>query len=331
LCGISSGDSFEYGTYTITGNTIEFNGHASANRVGIFLLGSSYPEYHPRMINCVGNTIYFTGVEGSTGSMGVYVHPLVRNTFIANNTIEFETDGVGIQVFGHDDGNYCVLRGNTIKVYNEGVGPVTAFSARPQGASAILTLHSMGNTVYGLTRAKNSYAYDYNGTVSGTLLATSCGDIMSEGRYRIGSINYQAGELDNVPIFMTSDLARQSSYASITKTEALSFADPLVHYVVGGIVNLGGALASVNNRRSRLRLNAEGGVATDDLDTINGLLDGDVLIVSPNSDSQTIIAKDGTGNLRLAGDFTMDSITDRLMLISDGTLLYELSRSDNGA
>jgi hypothetical protein len=72
-------------------------------------------------------------------------------------------------------------------------------------------------------------------------------------------------------------------------------------------------------------------VTTDDLATINGGVTGALLVLSAFHTDRTIVAKDGTGNLLLAGDFSMASINDRLVLIYDGTASkwVELSRSTN--
>lgn len=76
----------------------------------------------------------------------------------------------------------------------------------------------------------------------------------------------------------------------------------------------------------------EGGGATDDLDTIvgSGLTEGSILVIRPDSSANTVVAKDDAGgNLRLAGDFTMDHTEDTLTLIWSGVVWYEISRSDN--
>lgn len=74
------------------------------------------------------------------------------------------------------------------------------------------------------------------------------------------------------------------------------------------------------------------GAAADDLVTINGTVAGQMLVLSPSADDVTITVKNGTGNIFLAGsDFAMDNLKDRLLLISDGTNLYELGRGNNGA
>lgn len=75
---------------------------------------------------------------------------------------------------------------------------------------------------------------------------------------------------------------------------------------------------------------------TDDLDGIDGTSEGDVVIIFPADAARTIVAKHaaspGSGKaLNLAGgvDFTMDEDDDFLMLLDDGTVLQEISRSEN--
>lgn len=75
----------------------------------------------------------------------------------------------------------------------------------------------------------------------------------------------------------------------------------------------------------------EGGAGTDDLDTINGGVTGQVLILRAGNSSNDVVAKDGTGNLRLSADFTLTHAQDRIVLLYDGTNWVELSRSDNTA
>lgn len=71
---------------------------------------------------------------------------------------------------------------------------------------------------------------------------------------------------------------------------------------------------------------------TDDLDTINianGGVIGDTLILHGSS-GNTITAKDGTGNLRLNGDFAMSGPDDTMMLVYMASSVWaELTRSNN--
>ena len=60
--------------------------------------------------------------------------------------------------------------------------------------------------------------------------------------------------------------------------------------------------------------------ATDDLDTINGASDGDILFLEAEHTDRTVILKDGTGNLQLGGDIYLTATGQAVALIYNGTL-----------
>lgn len=80
-------------------------------------------------------------------------------------------------------------------------------------------------------------------------------------------------------------------------------------------------------------IDTEGDAASDDLDTINGGVDGMHLTIMAEDGARTVVAKDGTGNLQLSGDCTLDNAQDTLTLLYVAALSawVEISRSDNGA
>lgn len=81
---------------------------------------------------------------------------------------------------------------------------------------------------------------------------------------------------------------------------------------------------------SRHKVDTQGATATDDLDTISSGTDGQLLILTAVSAARVVTAKDGTGNLKLAGgDFVFTNITDTLMLVKQGSNFLEISRSTN--
>jgi len=80
----------------------------------------------------------------------------------------------------------------------------------------------------------------------------------------------------------------------------------------------------------RHTIDTEGDAATDDLDTINGGTDGDILILNNADSTRDVTYKDATGNLHLSGDFIANGISDTITLINySGTDWFELSRSLN--
>ena len=89
-----------------------------------------------------------------------------------------------------------------------------------------------------------------------------------------------------------------------------------------------GAITVTSTKHS---IRTQGAVGSDDLDTINGGEEGQLLVINAGSNVETVAVKDGTGNLSLSADFSMTHSEDRLVLIYDNaaTLWVELSRSDN--
>ena len=105
---------------------------------------------------------------------------------------------------------------------------------------------------------------------------------------------------------------------------------------IDGFLSLGDAVELTINAgvvaatKSHHDIDTQSGAATDDLDTINGGSEGDLLIIRPENTARTVVVKDGTGNLRLAGDFSMDSISDMMLLIKNFAGDWvEISRSNN--
>lgn len=102
----------------------------------------------------------------------------------------------------------------------------------------------------------------------------------------------------------------------------LGFGAPAKLIIINGIVTATKTYHSIDT---------EGSAATDNLDSINGGNEGDILILKAADSTRTIVVKDGTGNLKLNGDFPLNNTEDRITLQKDGSTWVEISRSDNGA
>jgi len=59
--------------------------------------------------------------------------------------------------------------------------------------------------------------------------------------------------------------------------------------------------------------------ATDDLDTVNGGSEGDILILKAEHTDRTIVIKTGTGNILCDADITLDTTSEFAVFIFDGT------------
>lgn len=69
-------------------------------------------------------------------------------------------------------------------------------------------------------------------------------------------------------------------------------------------------------------IDTEADAASDDLDTINGGSDGQVLFIRANNDARTVVLKHNTGNIYCTGlaDITLDNYSDTIALDYSGTL-----------
>jgi hypothetical protein len=81
------------------------------------------------------------------------------------------------------------------------------------------------------------------------------------------------------------------------------------------------------------RIDTEADAATDDLTTILGGGMGQLLTLRAENGARDVVVKDGTGNLQLEGDCTLNNVQDTITLIYDSNLTawLEVARSNNGA
>lgn len=88
----------------------------------------------------------------------------------------------------------------------------------------------------------------------------------------------------------------------------------------------GGAITATQNYH---QVDTQGDASTDDLDTINGGTVGQILILRAQNDARTVVVKDGTGNIRLNGDFSLNDLDDTITLIYTGSNWLELATANN--
>ncbi len=88
-------------------------------------------------------------------------------------------------------------------------------------------------------------------------------------------------------------------------------------YVSGGVLLLSGA--------GRYLVDTESMAASSDVNTINGLSDGEEVMLAPKSGSRTIVFKDSTGNLDIKTDISLNDANDRVRLIRETTNLVVAS------
>jgi hypothetical protein len=332
VVGIGTGDGDATGNTTITGNVIEFSGHPTIARRAI-QVDQGVLDPNPQVTTVSGNAIT---IDGSAGQgRAIYVIAANGKVGISDNAITLINKGIGIEVRGNtvSEKVSALLSNNIIRVLSES-GAASFGIVASGNAGALVDVISIGNSVQGMTTALGSYAYFYPSPGGVTITAVSQGDMTTGGNLIYGPDNIADGRFDNVPIYYSNNFGNKTLAVHRAGINVLNIAPPLggSNYVIAsGVLNVSGSVASQNKILSRVRVDTEASAGSDDLDTISGMIDGDLLILSAADSARTVVVKDGTGNIQCAGDFSMDNTQDRIVLLREGAIWYELARSDNGA
>jgi len=78
-------------------------------------------------------------------------------------------------------------------------------------------------------------------------------------------------------------------------------------------------------------IDTEGGIASDNLDKINGGNEGEVILIQAKNSARTVVMKDGV-DLKLQADFSLNNIEDKIILVCAAVdRWHEITRANNGA
>ena len=159
------------------------------------------------------------------------------------------------------------------------------------------------------------------------------GQGVADGTVEIGNAVLQVGYFTGAPTGWTGSLGDGSIWYDTD--------DDILYARIGGASvpqngtgsELTIATGAITVTSSYHRIDTEGDAATDDLATINGGTMGQYLTLRADNGARDVVVKDGTGNLQLEGDFTMNNVQDTITLIYDSNLTawLEVARSNNGA
>ena len=142
-------------------------------------------------------------------------------------------------------------------------------------------------------------------------------------------VNEAYDEIEAIQTELGTDPAGTATDVKTRLDQSLDGAGNLELGLISALTIASGGITITQNFHS---ISTESGDATDDLATISGGAEGFILVIRAGDPAKTVVVKDGTGNLLLAGDFTMDHDTDSLTLIRfNGSSWMELSRSNNAA
>jgi hypothetical protein len=90
----------------------------------------------------------------------------------------------------------------------------------------------------------------------------------------------------------------------------------------------GGAITATG---TYMTVDTEGAAATDDLDTINGGVDGQIIIIRANSSARDVVIRDGAGNISTPANRTLNHVDDVWVGYYNSARWCEMSFTDNAA
>ena len=272
------------------------------------------------LCNTVLNTRTGGIVCGASGSLSATV---------ANNVIRNVIGTSASTIRGIDSGAGTALQtfmctGNRIDgVFNSGTGAAVGINVVLNATfSDVLTATVSHNSIEDVEDT-GLFIQDYTGLISNNVFkscnisgVTTQGAIFVNGVTNVGKTVIYGNTCD--PTTNMWPTTGGGSWATVA-------ARTIATGVLTVMLNTGTVLVAT-----------EAAAATDDLDTINGLQDGSITTFRAVNSARDVVFKDGTGNMKLNGDFTLNNVEDTITLraVTTGagtTTLYELSRSDNGA
>ncbi len=95
-------------------------------------------------------------------------------------------------------------------------------------------------------------------------------------------------------------------------------------------LTIAAGVITVRSIDSFIELDTQSDAATDDLDTISGGVEGQIIVIRSSNLARVPTIKHDADNLSLAkADFLLSNPWDRIILINEVSRWFEISRSDN--
>ena len=188
-------------------------------------------------------------------------------------------------------------------------GPSTGFQSFVAGVGD-------GNTTFYVITDNTDWEVGIGTVTSGTP-DTLSRDTVLRSTNTDAAVNWGSGTKDvflSIPADRLPALNTDNTFTGDTTFSAsVLFPDKSELTISGGEITVSG----VNHT-----IDTESEAASDDLDTINGGSDGQILIVRAENDSRTVVLKHNTGNIFTddASDVSLDANSKSALLMYDGTL-----------
>ena len=301
---VSAYSATSIGRNLIISNNIIRDSASVANGKGISIFGNDVNS-----VSDFENVIVDGNIIDGVTQYAIYVDQVI-NLNILNNLIVNSARAL----YGTSLSGYCKVKGNTISdCSNSGIvftGSNTALDAIIQGN----TLENSETVAVGLFSTVNSFVIKGN-VIRDTTTAIETSGATDRSEITGNSID---GE--------TNVWTKSGSYGTLVYDKNIT--STAVAFATRELTIATGVITAIADWHS---VDTEADAATDDLATINGGYEGRTLTLFASDSTRDVVVKDGTGNITLAGDFTMNNVQDTITLLFRGTSWYEISRSDNGA
>lgn len=274
---------------------------------------------------------YVSGVTGSPG-YGLQIKNVALRCWIRNS---YARDCVAGVAFGNDTGILAVQDSvvSNCATYNCTTGLLTGYAQRNAVTGVWIDMNGIvsnaidlqNNSIYNVI--SGVYVRNLDTSRSCVRFRSGCSDNLVEiaalSAATFGgaaAATFDSGVVSNQVV-----LGQVLSPVSVTSTTSLvsnGSGNPTNTFVYRSIplkqtvVIASGAIAVRDNKVERVRVDTEGGAATDDLDTITPGIDGQQIRLETVANARDVVVKHGTGNIRLNGgaDFTLATVNMSLTL-----------------
>lgn len=216
------------------------------------------------------------------------------------NTLSQATDGSANSLAGAKLNFYTTGTLNRLTTFSD--NGLTSANANPvvaDGSGRFVDIFLQKQIYRVIFTDKDDVTIDDHDPVDGTVLTT-------------GAFSVVSGAPD--------DSVAIDASGNVDMPKIVSIGDFTEKTIASGVITITSSFHTVDT---------EGDASTDNLDTINGGILGARLILVANNAARTVVVKDATGNLRTAGDFSLDTGGDTMELIFQGAVWLELTRSNN--
>ena len=213
----------------------------------------------------------------------------------------------------------------------------TADPVNPSGSSSV-TLNDLGvrpTSYWGLTAGTAAaYTMVANPTISAysnnqtfifqAHIANSAAPTLAIDGLTALNLKKYTGQGTKIAI-QAGDLQATERYLAINDGADIVILNPrnqTTYLGTSAALTIATGVATITNGGSLYAIDTEGATATDDLDTINGGNQGEVIIIGNANDARNVVLKHNTGNIYNPGgiNITLDVTSDRVTLMYDSTL-----------